>query len=67
MHVFTTLLTIIVSLLATMTAAKGKSPPQSIDHFQFRPGGSNQLDCPAAHQSTFTGPMGGKWGILCGW
>jgi hypothetical protein len=29
--------------------------------------GNNRLDCPAAGGTKFTGPAGGKWGILCGW
>lgn len=27
---------------------------------------NNRLDCPAAGGSKYTGPRGGKWGILCG-
>ncbi|KAK4500811.1 hypothetical protein PRZ48_009003 [Zasmidium cellare] len=27
---------------------------------------NNRLDCPYAHASKWTGPMNGKWGILCG-
>lgn len=27
----------------------------------------NRLDCPAADGSKYTGPRGGKWGILCGY
>lgn len=32
---------------------------------QYVPKG-NRLDCPGAGGSKYTGPRGGKWGILCG-
>lgn len=66
MRLLIALLTLTLGVLSSAVAAK-KAPIKYIDDFNFRSTTSNQLNCPAAHESTFTGPLGGRWGILCGW
>jgi len=51
----------ILLLLTTTTAVTALNAPAQ---YKFA---HNRLDCPAAHQTKFHGPHGGKWGVLCGW
>lgn len=51
----------LTALTALLGAAAALNAPT-----QYKIAG-NRLDCPAAGQTLFEGPYGGKWGILCGW
>lgn len=66
MKTLTSLATFFLALFTTLTLAK-PAQVKYIQDFHFAPTTSNQLDCPAAGQTTFTGPLGGQWGILCAW
>lgn len=59
-----TLLCLLLGLVAANPVVETRDAPGPYKKYVPK---DNILDCPAAGGSKYTGPRGGKWGILCGW